>query len=727
MAVLVVLVMGCGNGGSGGGAEDARDRAETAADAPGEVDVVGEVDMFAPEELATPVKDADAATRAFRLYYRERVERAVVSWNRFMLFGDVTFGTNIGKAGIARTGDDWEIVVGPNDNNQIGISIWTTWHAYKVFRTRKLALSLARMFEGLVFFEAVTGHPGVTSRMVYPGWTLVIDGAAGTIERTRGGEPVISPVAPDPALEAEILATFFDGFKVKYREEPDDILLQYMPTQEVGPYSVTYSFSMLPDYLRVSDCCTSLKRTPAPYLWEGAFWGNHNSRDNFPDLSLGYLAALEAMDDPKLDEDVRSVAGRAWEAGLRIGDLVQAHKGRLMTVDEHHPYDVLVVAGAVRPDGETEAEDLGSLSDCQMTFLARALSSQGLDMPLPELPAPGSLEKLLSDFLGGDGQCPVPEPVRTCTRLQEAYCGKDWGNIEEMEFLGMPWLEMVRQLEEETPGSAEQLIGSFQDDFYEKNLALLGVINYARTTGKTELLSAAQAALMETTRLMRTFADLMYSKTKPAQKAEKYYHAALFEAWVGLEASLPELSAFANAESHIAWLEQMLDMPETVSAPLMTDDEILAKVQDRLAGASETAKKRYSQAYGDVPPVRRAGEGYEARGHHPEHEWPWAAVERPHHKQFGGVKLLEALPLCETAPELLDCTWARMGCERPDLDANGTVDEADKAALDSRSTMFQGEACGSANDWCDGADLDRTGSVDSVDAAFMDAALGCRR
>ena len=189
-----------------------------------------------------PVTDVEAAARAFRLYYRERVERVVTSYNRFMLFGDLSFGTTIGKAGVARSGDEWEVVADPNDNNHIGVSIWNTYHAYRVFRTRTLALSLIRMFEGLVFFDSVSGHHGLTSRMVYPGWTVVIDGPAGTQERTRNGQPVDSPVPRSPDLEVEVLDTFFRDVQITYRENPEDILLAYMPGKEVGPYCVTYSF-----------------------------------------------------------------------------------------------------------------------------------------------------------------------------------------------------------------------------------------------------------------------------------------------------------------------------------------------------------------------------------------------------------------------------------------------------------------------------------------------------
>ncbi len=710
--VLAVAALACAPGARKDAADVAGD--ELAAPAP---DIVA-------DELAAPVSDVAAAARGFRLYYRERVERAVLAYNRFMLFGDVGFGTTIGKAGVARTGDDWEVVAGPNDNNRIGVSIRTTWYAYQVFRSRLLALSLIRMLEGLVFFEEVSGHPGLTARMVYPGWTRTVDGTAGTVQRLRDGVEVTAPTPTDPALEAEILATLFAGFRCTWREDPEDILHGYMPAREIGPYAVTYSFSMTPQYLRVSDCCTSLMRVPEGRPWAGAWFGNHNSRDNFPDLATGYLVARQIMNDPDVDADLLAAATRAWAAGQRIGDLVQTHEGRLMTVDEHNPYDTLVVAGAVRPDGETEAEDLGSFSDCQMAFLARALSSEGLALPLPELPAPGSLEFLLADFLGAS--CPLPEPVRTCTRLQEAYCGKDWSTIGDLEFMGLPWLDAVAKLEADAPGAAEDLIGGFQDDFNEKTIAALALVTYAEATGDAALLAEARTALGELTALYRFFGELLWARTQPQRLTERRYDAALFDAEGGLEVDAAERGYMDRAEWQIAALEAMLDLPDTAPEPLRTDAEILAMVEERLAGASESAQQRYLEHYGATPPLRRAGEGYEARGHHPDVEWPWAPVARPRHHQLGGVRLLEAIPLCVAAPHLLDCTWARLGCSRPDLDGDGGVDGADQALLDAALGAYAGVPCGGENAWCGGADLDRTGAADAVDLAFMEAAQGCR-
>ena len=674
------------------------------------------------DEEQEPEFVPEAAARAFKLYYKERVERAIVAYNRYQLFGDLTFGITIGKAGVAKSGSDIEIVPGPNDNNMIGLSVWTAWHAYKVFRSRPLALSLIRMFNGLAFMEAVSGHPGLTARNAYPGWRLSINGETGDVTRSRMGNPVVPPVEFGSELQAEIIQTFFDDLRFTYRSNPADFMFMYMPAVEVGPYSTTYSFSMLPDYIRVSDCCTSLMQTPAPYTWEGAFWSNHNSRDNFPDLSLGYLAALEAMNDVSSEADLREAAEKAWEAGRRIGDSIQANDGKLMTVDEHNPYDTLVVAGAVRPDGETEEEDLGSLSSCPMAFVARAMSSQGLDMPLPSLPLPGSIEFLMEGLFD---ECHASEEVRQCKSIEEAYCGMNWGNMEELHFFGEPWLERIRQIEEETPGAAENLIGSFQDDYYEVTIAMMALVYYARLVGNREIENKAQAVLRDVTDLMRTFADIIYARTNPGRQVERRYEAALFDAWAGLKNSGEDLNDFARAEAEIARQESFLDLADSAPAPLMTNEEILQLAENHLPGQSGTVQNRYREHYGEVPPVRVSGEGYEARSYHPENEMEWSAVERPRHHRLHGSRLYEALPLCVYAPELLNCSWAALGCARPDLDGNGAVTEEDTALFATLGQEYRDSICGDSNGWCGGGDLDRSGIIDDKDQTFMTAALGC--
>ncbi len=689
------------------------------ADEP-ELELELEVELEQEQEI-TPV-NIDAATKGFQLYYKERVERAVIAYNRYAIFGDVGLGTNIGKAGIKKSGQDIEVVAGPNDNNMIGYNTWHAYMAYRVFGSRILELTLLRMLEGLSFQEGVSGHPGLTNRMALTGWTLQIDGLNGSSTRTRDGAEVQSPYSIESALETEIIHAFFDQFRFTYRLNPADFMFDYMPGVEVGPYAVTYSFSMLPDYIRVSDCCATMMRTPEGYEWEGAFWSNHNSRDNFPDLGLGYLVALALEQDDSIPEELHVAATQAMQAGQRVGDLVQQYEGKLMTVDEHHPYDSLVVAGALRPDGETEIEDLGSLSDCQTAFLARAISSQGLPLPVPELPLPGSIEFLLEGLID---ECHAPEGVRMCSGLGDAFCEGTWGEAENMHFFGHPWLEFAREIEEDSPGSAQTLIGSFQDDYYEKTLAVVAIVVYAETVGDEALLEEARGVLLDMTKLMRTFADIIYEKTQPDRWVNRRYEAALFDGYGGLEVPVEDLNDFARAESHMARLESLLTLTDTEPAALLTDEEIFAQAEERLAGRSETVKQRYEDHYGSTPPIRRTDDGYEARRYESEALTDWQPVSRPQHQIVGGFKLMEAISLCITAPERLDCTWAKLGCARPDLNADRKVDESDQQQFDSLFQNYQGQACDDGNQFCEGVDLDQSGLADEYDQAFMLAAQGC--
>jgi len=113
------------------------------------------------EVTPTPHVDPEAAARAFPLYYRERTDRVLLAFNRFGVFGDLDFAVVNGRVDVARTGSDYELVPGPNDNNLIGTGVLAVWHAWTVFRTREL--TLIRLLNGLVFVEQVSGHPGSES------------------------------------------------------------------------------------------------------------------------------------------------------------------------------------------------------------------------------------------------------------------------------------------------------------------------------------------------------------------------------------------------------------------------------------------------------------------------------------------------------------------------------------------------------------------------------------
>ncbi|HNU69090.1 MAG TPA: hypothetical protein PKG82_08050 [Myxococcota bacterium] len=680
-------------------------------------------DIALPDGLERPVADPVAAARAFRLYYAERVDRAVVAFNRFMLFGDTMFGINIRKVGVARSGDTFEVVPGPKDNNQIGTSVRAAWNAYRLYRTRTLELALIRMFNGMEFIGTVSGHDGVTGRNAYPNWTMTINGPAGTVGRTRDGTTVESPYVSDAGLESEMISTFFGDMDVTYRLEPADILFNYMPAVETGSYAVTYSFSMLPDFLRISDCCTSMMKVPDDYPWAGAFWSNHNSRDNFPDLVFGYLAAGEAMDDPDAGPELKAAATAAWEAGRKVGDLVQQNDSRIMTVSEHTTYDQLTVSGEMRPDGTVEAETLGAMSDCQMNYAARALSTDGLDAQLPELPLPGALENLIAPFVDVESGCEWIEGGHTCTRLAESFCGKTWGQLNELTMGGKGLIDLAMDLDEEDPGAAGAILGQFYGNYDQPMNAALAVVEYARLTGKQDLLELAQATLAEMTDLSRTFADVIFGRADPAEQAQMRYETALIDGLGGLTPPATDFLDFAVAEQQMAAMEGLLEMPDSTVAALLTELEIAEQIDDEQSDASAPVKKRYRDNWGDIPPVRVEGEGYQAKVFERDTASDWRPVERPHHRRMGGIDLLEALPLCVTNPQVLDCTWAKAGCARPDLNHDGKVDDADRTIFQTTAQGTTG--CLPANNYCDGADLDHTGTVDALDTAFMDAAQGC--
>jgi hypothetical protein len=76
------------------------------------------------------------------------------------------------------------------------------------------------------------------------------------------------------------------------------------------------------------------------------------------------------------------------------------------------------------------------------------------------------------------------------------------------------------------------------------------------------------------------------------------------------------------------------------------------------------------------------------------------------------------------APKALDCRWAVLGCERPDLNDDQKVDQADLDLFNTAKDEFAG-GCSTENNWCNGADLDHSGTIDEEDIEFMNAAQGC--
>ena len=695
-----------------------------------------------------PAPNPDARADAFRLFYRERAARTIRSINRFALAGDAVATNAFLTLALARDGDAWEVVPGPEGNNLFGYSAFATWKLYQAIGGRDLELTLIRMFEGMVFNEAVSGHPGLTTREALPGWTRTMDGIAGTITRTRWGQQVTPPVTYPSVLEQEILGAFYDGIVVTYRENPEEFLFGFKAVHELTTFATTYVFAELdhdPPFLRVSDCCSSFMISLMG-AWEGAYWGNHNSRDNFTDYGLGFIAALEAEGTGGLPPDLAEAAGRAAEAARRTGDTTIAHDCVLMTVDEWHDYDTLTPAGSMNPDGEVEWQDLGSLASCQAAYLAQAISTAGLRTPIPEMPLPGSVDlealRLLLDTLGVE----LPLPVVTCRSIDDAYIGLGWGDILNLEILGMPWYELAEIVAAFYPDLFYKLFGSMMDDFYELELGAVALCYYAGITGDRYLIRDTRRTLHHLIELQRILVRLVYgmaadpdSRSRivgvvgPEALAERLkatqdllYASAAFTRMFGIDSPLEDFGGFDLGHDRVEEIESRLAMPDTSPAPLLSDEEIFARVEARLEARRERSPwiiDRYRDRFGYDPPVRRAGEGYECVG--PDGQW--MPTENPRHEWFREFRLWFEAPLCVLSPETLDCAWAASGCAPADLDGSGTVDEADRTLFeDAWEQWGEGATCSEANGWCAGADLDRSGVLDGDDRGYLDAAAGCQ-
>ena len=97
-------------------------------------------------------------------------------------------------------------------------------------------------------------------------------------------------------------------------------------------------------------------------------------------------------------------------------------------------------------------------------------------------------------------------------------------------------------------------------------------------------------------------------------------------------------------------------------------------------------------------------------------------AEVPQHVYAGGRELLAVAPICDTAPEIVDCRWAKLGCARADLNGDKVVDSKDESSFGA--DFEAGRTC-TDKDACDGLDLDGSGKLDDLDEAFMAAAQDC--
>jgi hypothetical protein len=716
MLALVAAAPACGDGDD-----------STAGPSPEELGpvVIPEAGCW-PDPSSEPISSPNPSAKAdgFRLFYRERSKRLLTAVNRFALSGDVTMANFFGRAAVARTGNDYEVVFGPDDNMPMGMSLQATYRLYQALGGRDFELTLIRMLHGAAFNEAISGHPGLTTREALPAWTRVVDGGAGTVTRTRFGAPIAPPETPDPSLEQEILERFFTGSTFTYRENPEEVFFQLMPLHSTGSFSATYVFSELdgsPAFLRQSDCCSSFVRSERG-PWTGAYWGNHNSRDNFTDVAMGFLAAMDLERLACVPPDVRDAAAIAAAAGRRTGDRILEDGNVLMTVDEWHDYDTLTAAGWKNPDGEQETQDLGSMSSCAMVYLAHAISSDGLRAPVPESPLPGASDLAPIGTLLTLAGFPSDGTPEVCNSIDEAFGGVMWGDLSGPmldEFLGSLSSETVLGL-----------IDSASDDFAEMLIAPVGLASYARMTGDEALYDDSIAHLNNMLAFQRVLEGIARADGDPnriARLEQMQYMAGIYERMFRLDSPLSYVAGFERGEEHLQYLESPLALEDTQPEPLISDEEIQTRVEDHLDAIYNRAPwrvERYRDRFGSTPPVRRAGEGYEAI----QLDDDWAPVENPRHQVygFGGMDLWFEATLCTDSPQTLDCTWARLGCRHVDLDESDVVDGDDISQFESmRASLSAGASCDAGNEWCDGADLDRSGSVDDEDRAYLDAAQGC--
>jgi len=733
------------------GDDDSSDDDSAADDDSGDDDDTSDDDASdddtADDDTFEPWVNPNAKADAFKLFYKERIPRVLKSYNRFSLVNDVVPAHTLDGTFIAKSGNNWEIVLHPKDNNNIGFAVFNAYQAYKVFRTRDLALTLIRMFEGLAVAERVSGHPGLTCREWQPGWTLTIDGLKGTVTRTHDGAPVEPAESFPPELEQEIIDAFFNDGVYVYRGDPTEYYFTAEPVLHTGDYAVTFVFEEMPDYLRISDCCSSWMVSKLGD-YQGYFWGNHNSRDNFPDYAFGYLAAVEAANDPNADEDVKSAAEHAAQSGKNIGDSVVENGYNLMTVSEFKPYDELIVGGAVRPDGSVEDQDLGSMNSCQMSYMAKALSAEGLHSAYDEVGLPGSLElliiKKIFELLGLE-----PPPMQwTCYYIDQGYGPFNWGDILNLQVFGISIFDWMDALLKLFPDTFLPLIQDLFGNIDQPEKAACNLVYYTKITGQDDLHLIAQQTLYNILEIHRKAAELLISFLKDETSSQalikqlpdgtvldsrtelmkdamhELYVASIFAYIFGVGDADFNPEGFSEGLSQQQWMESALDRQDTPPLALMTDDEILTLIQNELNGAHEWNQQRYHDRFPDNPPMHAADDHYEAVGL----DGNFHAIQNISNQWYGGFLLWFEAPLCSMSPTVLDCSWALLGCERPDLDHSGAVGQTDLDLFNQAWTVYgppNSIPCDDGNNWCDGGDLDRSGFMDEEDQTFMNAAQGC--
>jgi hypothetical protein len=261
-------------------------------------------------------------------------------------------------------------------------------------------------------------------------------------------------------------------------------------------------------------------------------------------------------------------------------------------------------------------------------------------------------------------------------------------------------------------------------------IAPVALATYARIEGDEALFEAATGHLESLVGFSELIADVAANQgdaDKIARAEEMLYLGAVYARMLGIDSPLERLGGFTRSEEQAAFLEAPLTLGDTSPATLMSDADILARVEEHLVATEARAPwrvDRYRDRFGDEPPVRRAGDAYEAV----QADGSWGPAENPGHEVLGlgHIDLWLEAALCRTSPGTLDCSWAALGCAAADVDGDGQVGEADTAAFEELwDEHGKGAACGGSNDGCGGADLDGSGVLDKDDRAFLDAARGC--
>jgi len=318
-----------------------------------------------------------------------------------------------------------------------------------------------------------------------------------------------------------------------------------------------------------------------------------------------------------------------------------------------------------------------------MAYLAKAISSEGLTYPVPEIE--------------------LPAAMTTCRSIDDAFLWMCWGDLVKVA----EWLAGV------SPELLGKLTDRVRDDVRELMLSAVGLCQYAKITRQENLYAEARNTLWNMIRLVRLM-----------NEEEGRYVSVLYARMFDMEAPIDQLGGFWTGEKHTADIESKLRMEDTPPAPLLTDEQIQNRVTEDLAGKESWIRERYQNRFGNTVPVRRKGDGYECIGP----DGNWVPTENPHHILFSEIQLWREAALCAVAPHTLDCSWAKRGCAPADLDGSGVVDSSDQTLFSAKWARFgPGAGCGTANSGCEGADLDGNGVLNDDDRNYLTAAQGCRR